>query len=410
MNRESHSDILIVGGGMAGGLLALLLAEQGFSVRVLDGAAPPTMPRGPAATRVATLSEASHWLLRHAGAWEWLDPARVQPYRHMQVWDQDGSGEVRFDAAELGAPALGWLLENNHLTAALYQAAARHPSLDWRCDTAVAGVEWGNSGWQVLTNNERLSGDLLIGADGARSLVREAAGIPAAPRETGHHALVATIETEHAHGACARQVFMESGPLALLPLFGDGHRCSIVWSAWPARIDALMALDAAGFGAALTQATAEVLGQARVISRRVVFPIQERHASDYTGPALALVGDAAHVIHPLAGQGINMGLLDAGVLAEELTRAHAAGLPLAHPGVLARYQRRRRADNLVMQNAMRGFKTLFERREPSLRWLRNTGLNLVNRLPPARHAFMTRALGRAGDLPQRAKPTPSRPS
>lgn len=409
MNRESHSDILIVGGGMAGGLLALLLAEQGVSVRVLDGAAPPTAPRGAAATRVSTLSEASHWLLRHAGAWERLDPARVQPYRHMQVWDQDGSGEVRFDAAELGAPALGWLLENDHLTSALYQAAIRHSRLDWRCNTAVAGVERAGSGWQVLTDKERLSGDLLIGADGARSLVRETAGIPAAPRETGHHALVATIETERPHGACARQVFMESGPLALLPLFGDGHRCSIVWSAWPARIDALMALDDASFGAALTQATADVLGQARVISRRVVFPIQERHASDYTGPALALVGDAAHVIHPLAGQGINMGLLDAGVLAEELGRARAAGLPLAHPGVLARYQRRRRADNLVMQNAMRGFKTLFERREPTLRWLRNTGLNLVNRLPPARHAFMTRALGRAGDLPHRAKPTPSRP-
>ncbi|WP_101675761.1 FAD-dependent monooxygenase [Alloalcanivorax mobilis] len=411
MKEPSHTDILIIGGGMAGGLMALLLAEQGIAVRVLDGAPMPVCPAGAPALRVSTLSEASHWLLRHAGAWAHLDAARVQAYRHMRVWDQDGTGEVAFDAAELGAPALGWLLENDNLTAALYRAAAAHAHLDWRCDVAVTGVRRAGQGWQVLTDSEVLSADLVIGADGARSLVREAAGIPAAPRDSGHHALVATVETDRPHGACARQVFMESGPLALLPLFsppdgGQGHRCSIVWSAWPQRIEELMALDDAAFGAALTQATGEALGAARLVSRRAVFAIQERHASSYIGPGLALIGDAAHVIHPLAGQGINLGLLDSGVLAEELVRARAAGLPLAHPGVLARYQRRRRADNLVMQGAMRGFKTLFERRELPVRWLRNSGLDLVNRLPPARHAFMVRALGRAGDLPLLAGPLP----
>lgn len=405
MTPNKHSEILIVGGGMAGGLLALLLAEQGFSVRVLDGAPEPAWPQGEAAARVSTLSEASHWLLRHAGAWQALDAARVQPYQHMQVWDQDGSGEVRFDAAELGAPALGWLLENDHLTAALYQAAARHANLEWRCNAAVAGVARDGGGWTVDAAGGPFRCDLLIGADGARSLVREAAGIPAGPQETGHHALVATIASEHPHGGCARQVFMESGPLALLPLFGDGHRCSIVWSAWPERVKELLAMDDGAFGVALTQASGEELGALRVESRRMAIAIQERHASSYVGPALALVGDAAHVIHPLAGQGINMGLLDAGVLAEELGRARAAGLPVAHPGVLARYQRRRRTDNLVMQNAMRAFKALFERRGLPVRWLRNTGLDLVNRLPPARHAFMTRALGRAGDLPALARPS-----
>ncbi len=405
MNDPRHTDILIVGGGMAGGLLGLLLADQGFFVRVLDAGPEPARPQGESAPRVSTLSEASHWLLRHAGVWDRLDPARVQAYASMQVWDQDGTGEVRFNAADAGTDCLGWLLENDHLTAALYEAAGEREALAWQCGAPVDELIRDGEGWRVSAGDHTFTADLLVGADGARSRVRDAAGIPAPARDSGHRALVATIETDLPHGGCARQVFMDSGPLALLPLFGhDGHRCSIVWSAWPQRSDALMALDDDAFGAALSQATGEVLGSARVVSRRAVFPIEERHASRYQGRALALVGDAAHVIHPLAGQGINLGLLDAAVLAEELGRARAAGLPVVHAGILARYERRRRADNLLMQNAMRGFKLLFERPEPAVRWLRNTGLGLVNRLAPARHAFMHRALGRAGDLPRNARP------
>ncbi len=322
----------------------------------------------------------------------------------MQVWDRDGTGEVRFSAADAGADCLGWLLENDHLTAALFEAAGERDTLAWHGDTPVDDLIRDGDGWRVTAGDRVFSADLLVGADGARSRVRDAAGIPAPARDSGHRALVATIETDQPHGGCARQVFMDSGPLALLPLFGhDGRRCSIVWSAWPQRSDELMALDDDAFGAALSQATGEVLGAARVVSRRAVFPIEERHASRYQGRSLALVGDAAHVIHPLAGQGINLGLLDAAVLAEELGRARAAGLPVTHATILARYERRRRADNLLMQNAMRGFKLLFERPEPAVRWLRNTGLGLVNRLAPARHAFMHRALGRAGDLPRNAK-------
>lgn len=403
MKVPSHSDILIIGGGMAGGLQALLLADQGFSVRVLDGAPAPAWPEGAPAARVSTLSEASHWLLRHTGVWERLNPERLRAYSSMRVWDQDGTGDVRFQAEEAGAEHLGWLLENDHLTAALRRAADERQHLDWRNRCAATEIRRAASGWTV-TAGDMFSADLLIGADGARSRVRDAAGIAATRRDSGHHALVATIETEQPHGACARQVFMESGPLALLPLFGEqDRRCSIVWSAWPHRIEELMALEDAAFSAALTQATGDALGEARVLGPRAVFPIEERHASSYVSLELALIGDAAHVIHPLAGQGINLGLLDAGILAEELGRARAAGLPVAHPAVLARYQRRRRADNLVMQNAMRGFKLLFERRELPVRWLRNAGLSGVNRLAPLRHFFTERALGRAGDLPRLAR-------
>ena len=405
LSSTTHTDVLIVGGGMAGGLLALLLADQGFAVRVLDAGPAPVRPSGESAPRVSTLSEASHWLLRHAGVWDRLDPERVQAYASMQVWDRDGTGEVRFSAADAGAECLGWLLENDHLTAALFEAAGERATLAWHGDAPVDEITRQGDGWRITAGDRTFTADLLVGAAGARSRVRDAAGIPAPARDSGHRALVATIETDLPLGGCARQVVMDAGPLALLPLFGHGgHRCSIVWSAWPQRSDELMAMDDDAFGAALGQATATVLGAARVVSRRAVFPIEERHASRYQGRALALVGDAAHVIHPLAGQGINLGLLDAAVLAEELGRARAAGLPVAHATILARYERRRRADNLLMQNAMRGFKLLFERPEPAVRWLRNTGLGLVNRLAPARHAFMHRALGRAGDLPRNARP------
>ncbi|EKF73124.1 oxygenase [Alcanivorax hongdengensis A-11-3] len=403
MTEQTQDTIVIVGGGMTGGLLALLLAQQGLAVTVLDGAPEPQFPQGDAQLRVSTLTEASYHLLCHAGAWQHLDPARLQPYQAMQVWDQDGTGEVNFNAAEVGSDSLGWLVENGHLTAALYRAGEALDNLDWRCQATVEQLQRHGDGWQVHSGGQVFEADLLVGADGARSLVRESAGISAGPRASGHHALVATIATAEPHGGCARQVFMESGPLALLPLFGDGHRCSIVWSGWPALIEELRALPPEAFVARLQGACGEALGAVTLVSERPCFPIEERHASQYVARALALVGDAAHVIHPLAGQGVNLGLLDAGVLAEEVARMRGAGRGCADPQGLARYQRRRRGENLLMQNAMRGFKALFERREMPLRLLRNTGMRWVNGAAPVRRFFIQQALGRGGDLPALAR-------
>lgn len=409
MTGVNEQHIIIVGGGMTGGLLAVLLAETGLRVTVLDGAPVPQMPAGDAQLRVSTLTEASYWLLRNCGVWECLDPARVQPYSAMHVWDQDGTGEVRFSAAEAGVETLGWLLENGHLTAALYQRAQSMPNLDWRCGAAVDNARRDASGWQVSCGEEVLNADLLVGADGARSQVRDWAGISGGAADSGHHALVATIATAMPHGGCARQVFMESGPLALLPLYsdpaqGEQRQCSIVWSGWPERIRDLQQCDPQRFALELQSAVADVLGEVTLLSERVVFPIQPRHASQYVAPALALVGDAAHVIHPLAGQGVNLGLLDAAVLAEEVSRACDRGLGCADEHALARYQRRRRGENLVMQNAMRGFQQLFEQRALPLRWLRNTGMRMVNQGGPLKAFFVNRALGRSADLPELARP------
>ena len=411
MTGSNEQHIIIVGGGMTGGLLAVLLAEQGLKVTVLDGALAPAMPQGKAQLRVSTLTEASHWLLRNTGVWDYLDASRVQPYSAMQVWDQDGTGEVLFQAEDVGAESLGWLLENGHLAAVLYQKAATLPTLDWQCGVQVDALRRNadTGQWAVRSGDAHWQADLLVGADGARSQVREQAGISGGPRDSGHHALVATIATEQPHGGCARQVFMDAGPLALLPLFtdaeqGEQRQCAIVWSGWPERIAKLRDKDAVSFAAELQAAVGDALGPITLLSERAVFPIQERHASQYVSAGLALVGDAAHVIHPLAGQGVNLGLLDAAVLAEEVTRACEQGRHCADPAALARYQRRRRGENLLMQNAMRGFQALFEQRAMPVRWLRNTGMRWVNQAGPVKGFFARQAMGRTTDLPARAKP------
>jgi 2-octaprenylphenol hydroxylase len=389
---------------MAGGALAALLADTGLRVRVLDGAPEPRAPDSEPELRVSALNEASHWLLRSVGAWQRLPHERVCAYTDMAVRDGDGTGEVDFQAHEAGAEQLGWILENAALVCALYDSCAERDQVQWETGVRVMALELEHEGWRAeLGDGSVRRGRLLIGADGANSRVRAAAGIPAPVRDSGHHALVATLHTDIPHGNCARQVFLDQGPLALLPLFGDGHQCSLVWSAPPDEIARLAALDDDGFARELTTATGGWLGRLSMASYRTHFPIRELHTSDYHRPGLALIGDAAHVVHPLAGQGINLGLLDAGVLAEEIERARSRGLAFDHEAVLRRYQRRRRGHNALMQNALRGFQFAFEQRAPAVRWVRNTGMHGLNQMPPLKGVLARQALGRNGDLPQRAR-------
>ena len=403
--NQTNPDLLILGGGMAGGLLAALLADSGLRVVLLDGAAEPVMPDGEPRLRVSAISEASHNMLRCAGVWDLLPPARVCAYTSMSVWDADGTGRVDFRASDADAQRLGWIIENDLIVAALYQRCLSTDNIDWLNTTRVESVRREGDSWRVaLATGDILSAPMLVGADGANSMVRSAAGIPASPRDSGHVAIVACIESEQPHGNCARQRFIESGPLALLPLHGEGHRLSIVWSLWPQAAEPLMKLDDGAFSRALSEASEGCLGALRLTSKRVVFPVRELHASDYVRDGMALIGDAAHVVHPLAGQGINLGLLDAGVLAEEMLHAHGRGLPFHHPAALQRYQRRRRGHNLLMQNAMRGFKVLFEQRSPLLRFVRNSGLSMVNDVTPLKGLFARQALGLGGDLPVSARP------
>lgn len=404
MASNTERDILIIGGGMAGGLLAGALTGSGWRVTLLDAAATPIMPDGLGRPRVSALTEASQQMLARTGAWDILPPARVQPYQDMQVWDGDGTGEVHFNAAEVGAEALGWIVENDAVVAAQYQAVTAAGDVQWLTGAPVQNIRREQDLWQVtLADGRVFSAPMLVGADGARSGVRDTLGIPGAHQDTGHVAIVGTVQMALPHDGCARQRFINTGPLALLPLFGDGHQCSIVWSVWAAEAERLMALGEDAFNEALTQASQGCRGALRMLGPRAAFSIRELHASDYVRDGAALIGDAAHVVHPLAGQGINLGMLDAAVLAEEFTRARERGLPFYHPAALARYQRRRRGHNALMLNALRGFKVLFEQPSLEVRLLRNVGMNLVNRAAPVKRFLAQQALGRGGDMPMLAR-------
>jgi 2-polyprenylphenol 6-hydroxylase len=393
-------DLIIVGGGMAGGMLAASLLGQSLRIVVLDASAAPQMPDGAPQLRVSALTETSERLLRQAGVWQYLPEARLQPYTRMEVRDGDGTGEVHFGSDDAGISHLGTLLENQAVVAALYQRCADEEDVHWRTECRVTSMQPGGRGWRVtLADGEQLDARLLVGADGARSMVRSAAGLRAPVNDTGHVAIVATLKTQSPHQQCARQAFLDSGPVALLPLYGDGHHCSLVWSLWPERAEALMAMSPEDFSACLTQATQSWLGDIELESERLAFPIQDLHAGDYTGDRLALIGDAAHVIHPLAGQGINLGLLDAAVLAEEIRLANGRQHDWWSPGVLQRYQRRRRGHNGTMMSAMRGFKLLFEQRAPMVRFVRNTGMSLLDRHRVLKGMLAKQASGRFDDAP-----------
>ena len=219
-------------------------------------------------------------------------------------------------------------------------------------------------------------------------------------------AIVCTVKTQHSHRATAWQSFLSSGPLAFLPLrsaAGDDHHCSIVWSADTARAEQLMALDDQAFAEALERGLESRLGKIEFVDKRHAFPLRQRHARDYTQPGLALVGDAAHSIHPLAGQGVNLGLLDAAVLAEEILRAGERQVDLYDPSLLQRYQRRRAANNLGMMALMEGFKRLFGETALPVRWLRNVGMSMVDSAGPAKNLIAEQAMGLSGDLPKLAR-------
>lgn len=387
---------------MAGGMQAVALASTGLSIRLLDAGPPPVMPTGLCATRVVALTEASQRMLANLGIWQLMPAERIQPYGAMHVWDS--TGDVVFNGQELGADSLGWIVENNAVAAAMHERARSFDNVAWHHHETIVRYERIEKGWRLLSaSGAEYHCGLLIGADGARSSVREYMGIAGVPEFSGHVAVVGAIRTERPHGLCARQRFLETGPLALLPAAGDGHDVSIVWSLVPAEAERLFALDEEAFNQELTTASNACLGTLTLQTPRAKFPIHYFHASGYYKPNAVLISDAAHVVHPLAGQGINLGLLDAAVLAEEVQRALQRGLPFNHLNVLQRYERRRRFHNGSMVRALKGFKVLFEQRNLEVRWLRNAGMNLVDRLYPVKQRLAMHALGRTGDLPRIAR-------
>ncbi len=389
----SEVDIIVAGAGVAGLTTALALGRAGYRVTVIDARPAPTpWLREQTDQRVVALTRASQDLLTSLGAWDGIVLRRVSPYRAMQVWDGQGSGSIRFDASEIAEPDLGHIVELSAIEAALLALLPAAAVTVLRGRKVISATAEADGIRVTLDDSRTLTARLLVAADGAQSLLREQAGIALSERDYDHHGLVAQVHCEYPHQQTAWQRFTEHGPLALLPL-ADPHQVSIVWSQPPAETEATLALADAAFSAALTAAFEGRLGALTVQSPRQSFPLRMRHAERYLADRLVLLGDAAHTMHPLAGQGLNLGLADVAALTAVLATARQRGLDPGLPAVLRPYERARRADNALMLGVVGGFKALFARTEVPLVVARNVGMSLLDGHPLAKAWLSRRALG-----------------
>ncbi len=405
---KKQYDIVIIGGGMVGLTLACALGKQGFKIALVEGAEPQAIKQNDDyELRVSAISKASQQILNHVGAWNNIIKQRTYAYQHMHVWDATGDGQIHFDAADLGLDSLGHIIENKVIQFSLYQQCLTLPDVDLFCPQQVEEIIYRNDlSTVILADGEELNTILLVGADGAHSKVRQAVNIDLDEAAYQQKAIVAVVKSTLSHKSTAWQRFLPTGPLAFLPLgddvWGKGT-CSIVWSAENQWADQLMAMDESDFISELQNAFENTLGRVEKISQRGVFPLTRRHAKEYAKAGVVLVGDAAHTIHPLAGQGVNLGLLDAAALTETLINARQQGKSIASLTTLRRYERWRRGDNSLMMASMSGFKNLFSNEQAELSFVRNTGLNLINRIGPVKNKLIRHALGLQGDLPEMAK-------
>jgi len=396
-------DVVIVGGGLNGPALALALASGGISSVVLDG-----QPRGPLEAadfdgRAYALAVSSRRMLAALGLWDRL-AARAQPINDIKISDgRAGEGAapwvLHFDHREIEEGPMGHILEDRWLRGALLAALEINPRVTHRFEALVVGQSVGPTGVEVqLASGERLRGRLLVGCDGRTSQVAARAGIRRLGWDYRQTSLVAAVAHARPHHGIAHQFFMPAGPLAILPL--PGNRSSIVWTEARDRAAAIAALDEAGYLAELRPRFGDFLGAIHLEGARYSYPLALSLAERFVAERVALVGDAAHGLHPIAGQGLNLGLRDVAALAEVLVTAHRRGLDPGAADVLADYQRWRRFDTALLVAATDGVNRLFSNDSSILRFGRDLGLGLINRLPALRQRLIREAAGLTGDLPR----------
>lgn len=401
--NNTHYDVVVIGAGMVGAACACFLAQvednQQFSaINIALIEARPTQPYDGTKfdPRVAALTEKTKAILESYNLWESIQAKRVSPYTTMRVWDAEGTGHIHFDCREVHQPNLGHIVEASAITTALMAHIEQLPNVDIYCPAAIENYQM-QEGEVILDldNGLQIVGNLVVAADGANSSVRDQFQFATREWDYQQQAIVTTITTEQSNQQTAWQRFMETGPLALLPLNNDGdmHRCSIVWSQDTGEADRLMALGDTEFCQQLSAASEYCLGQVTAVDERFSIPLIQRHAIDYAQPRVALIGDAAHSIHPLAGQGVNLGFSDAQVLAKEIHRAFSRGIDVGNLTVLKRYQRQRKPENLGAMAAMEGFKRLFGSSNPALRLMRNKGMSGVNQIALIKNQLIKKAMG-----------------
>ncbi|MBL6749903.1 MAG: FAD-dependent monooxygenase [Nevskia sp.] len=381
-------EVVVVGGGPVGAAAALALAREGFRVALVERqAAAPAFDPADYDLRMYAISAQSQQFLQQLGAWAGIAAARACAYRGMRVWQRGPEHALCFDAAEAGRAELGWIVEHSLIVQALRE---RLDGVDLIAGATVATVRFEAGGAALhLADGRRLQARLVLAADGADSQLRQMAGIESAGWSYAHRAIVCHVSTARPHQHIAWQRFLRSGPLAFLPL-ADG-RSSIVWSAEPPLAAELLALDDAAFCARLAEAAEHALGEVVGTTRRIAFPLRLAHARDYVRAGLALVGDAAHVIHPMAGQGVNLGLADAQCLVCTLAAARTAGRDCWSLRTLQRYARERKAANLEMQALTEALYRGFRLPLPGLRAALGLGMEALNRAAPLKSWLAGRA-------------------
>jgi 2-octaprenyl-3-methyl-6-methoxy-1,4-benzoquinol hydroxylase len=391
MNRRGMVDAVVSGGGVVGAACALALARRGLEVALVEGAAPAPWRAEAPDLRVYAFAADNAALFERLGAWAAVRDARVQAYRRMRVWDAAGGGELDFDADAFGRRELGWIVEHGLLLDRLWSLL---PAAGVRvhCPARVAALEDEGDGVVVgLDDGSRLRARIAIAADGARSTLRELAGIDVEREAYGQRGVVGYVSTALPHEDTAWQRFLPGGPLALLP-FADG-RCSIVWTLPDADAARVLALDDEAFGRELTRASDARLGEVRPASPRAAFPLQCQLANEYLRGRVLVLGDAAHVVHPLAGQGVNLGLRDVAALEQSVAAAMAARADWASPSRLARWARARRSEDTLAARAFGGINRLYGSDSVAAVLLRGPLLGLAGRLPPVPRLLWKHAAG-----------------
>lgn len=397
-NREF--DIIIVGGGIVGATLACAVANSHLRIAVLDTTKPEVFDNSDYDLRVSAITLGSKAIFETVDVWTAMTKNRVSCVDAMEIWDEGGSGHIRFNSDEMAQACLTYIVENRVILQALLHRVKSLHNIDYMAPVEIDHIKVQEQQATVtLKNAHVLQAKVVIGADGANSLVRELSGIELKGKSFDQKAIVATVRSEKEHARVARQRFMATGPLAFLPL-GDTNLCSIVWSVDNTRADALIELNEAAFGAELQLAFGDPLGEVQLASPRAMFPLVSAHAKQYLAQRIVLVGDAAHRIHPLAGQGLNLGLADVAVLAEVLVAAHQSRLDIGAHKILRRYERWRKGSNTLMLTAMEGFKRVFGSDNDVVRSLRNFGLDLADGMPFLKYQLTQYATGQRGNIPK----------
>ena len=403
---HSHYKAVVVGAGPVGAAMALSLAKliQSDSIsrsnRILLVDAAPQIPEYDPETpdiKIFALNAGSQSLLDELGVWNTIVETRSQPYTRMHVWDANGTGSIEFDSAQIGASQLGHIVEANLVQVALLKALDELSNVDILRPEKVTDLRYETNEAKLtlsLSSGESVEAELLCAADGANSSLRSMQNIEVAEKHVGQRAIVANLVHEHPHQDCAWQIFHSTGPLAFLPMadYQGKHLSSIVWSLDDDQAAVILAKSRLEFEKSLKRAMEEKFGQLELVTEPVSFPLSQRHAKQYIKPCFALLGDAAHSIHPLAGLGANIGFQDVKALTNELNRALNREILWSDEQVLKRYQRARKLDNEATLQAMQGFKTLFGQDDATVSSLRNLGLKLANSSDLVKRQFVRRAM------------------